>query len=203
MNILKDSRQVPKKKEYMANKMYSDIIYAWLQVHSYRREGENIRWIPKNEVKFTVIAEALGISRQTVSLKFKKLLSEELNLITFNKQLNRYELTQLSNNVAMLIQNGTLSKMVSALNENAINVYVYLFNRYWANKCKPFEFTIDQIKSNIGISTSTRSNDYIINDILSVLKKLGLLKYKIITKRKNSEVHSIFQMETMCNEIPS
>lgn len=30
MQLLKDSRQIPKEKEYMSNKLYSDIIYAWL-----------------------------------------------------------------------------------------------------------------------------------------------------------------------------
>lgn len=202
MQLLKDSRQIPKEKEYMSNKLYSDIIYAWLQVNSYWKEGESVRWIPKKEIKFTVIAEALGITRQTASTRFKKLLDESLGLITFNEEKQRYELCKLPSNFALLIQNGTLSKMVSALNENAISVYVYLFNRYWANDCRPFEFTIDQIKSAIGISVTTKSNNYIIDNILSILAKLELLEYDTITKVDGNQVRTVFQINNMSNEIP-
>lgn len=34
MKIAENSRQVPKKQEYVSAKDYSDIVYAWFQVNS-------------------------------------------------------------------------------------------------------------------------------------------------------------------------
>lgn len=203
MKILKDSRQMPKKKEYMANKMYSDIVYAWIQVNSQWDKESNIRWISKKDVKFTVIANDLGITRQTVSTKFKRLLdrddkgNEGLGLIVFNEELQRYELNLLSADAAMLVERGTLRKMVSALSENAINVFIYLLNRYLANQEQSFEFTLEQVKAAIGLGTQTRSNDYIITDILCVLKKLGLLDYQLDVKGEKT----VYRLEYMTNKI--
>ena len=40
-------------------------------------------------------------------------------------------------------------------------------------------FTLSQLKGIIGVSSNTRSNDYIINDILTILEKIGLIKVDI------------------------
>ena len=53
MEIEKNSRQVPKAKDYLANKCYHDIIYAYLQVNSDFEQDTNIRYIPKNKIRFT------------------------------------------------------------------------------------------------------------------------------------------------------
>ena len=53
--------------------------------------------------------------------------------MVFNEEKDRYELPTLDANMAMLIENKTLRKMISALNENSINVYIYLLNRYLEN----------------------------------------------------------------------
>jgi hypothetical protein len=45
--------------------------------------------------------------------------------------------------MATLIENGTLRMMISALNENTINIYIYLLNRFLANDEQSFEFTLD------------------------------------------------------------
>lgn len=203
MKILKDSRQMPKKKEYMANKMYSDIVYAWIQVNSQWDKQSNTRWINKKDVKFTVIADELGITRQTVSTRFKRLLDKDekgnagLGLIIYNDELQRYELSVLSPDVAMLIEKGTLRTMISALNENTINVFIYLLNRYLANQEQSFDFTIEQIKVILGLSIKTRSNDYIITDILRILKRIGLLNYKLNVKKEKT----IYKIIYMTNEI--
>ena len=51
----------------------------------------------------------------------------------------------------------------------------YLLNCYYSNNCRPFQFTLDQIKSYIGISTSTRSN----NDIITKAN-INILHLEII-----------------------
>lgn len=93
--------------------------------------------------------------------------------------------------------------MISALSEHSISVYTYLFSRYWANGCKSFEFSIESIKRAIGISVNTRSNDYIVKDILNVLSILELVSYQVIEKiNEKGEVKTVFQMQKMNNEIP-
>lgn len=199
---------MPSKVDYTANGLYSDVVYGWLQVNSCWSEGETVRWIPKKDVKFVDIGNALGISRQTASTKFKRLLDKDekgnvgLGLVHYNESKKRYELIELEEGIAMLIQNGTLSKMISALSEHSISVFTYLFKRYWANNCQPFEFTIDQIKRAIGISVATKSNNYIVDNILSVLAKLELLEYTTVTKMEQGEVKTVLQMTLMRNEIP-
>ena len=78
----------------------------------------------------------------------------------------------------MLVPYGTLQVLTSTVTENVISIFVYLLNRYFASVEKGFRYTIDELKSVIGLSTNTRSNNYIISSILLLLSKLGLLKYE-------------------------
>ena len=192
MQIQKDSRQIPKKQEIVADKMYSDVVYAWLQVNSCWDRDKNVRWIGKNQVSFSRISGDVGLSRQTVSNKFKRLL--EIGLVRLEQDLGRYELVSLRPDMAMLVERTTLRRMLSAFNENTINVYVYLLNRYLANRCRGYEFTIEQVKYFIGLSMRTSSNNYIIQDILDILERLGLLKYKVDEDR-------IYQVVQMANSL--
>ena len=187
---------MPKREEYTANKAYSDIVYGWLQVHSEWDRERGIRWVDKKTVNYSAMADQLGLTRQTVSTKFKRLL-DGLGLVTFNVELNRYELVQLSADMATLIENGTLRMMISALNENTINIYIYLLNRFLANDEQSFEFTLDQCKAFIGKGVGSHSNNYIVTDILCILSKLDLLKYK-------SDAHgvkTVYRVITVNNKI--
>lgn len=202
MKEIKNTRQMPKSHEYLANKAYSDIVYAWLQVNSeWDGERGHCRTIPKSRVKFVDIAEELDISRQTVSTKFKHLLDEGdgIGLVHYNQETKRYELALLPIEMAQLIENNTLRRMVSALNQNAISVYIYLFSRYCANGYKGFRFTMNQIKNAIGLSTKTRSNNYIITDILYVLQALKLLVYEEITTASSGNIETDFVIKEMSN----
>lgn len=204
MKILKDSRQMPKKQEWVADKMYSDVVYAWLQTNSEWDKELNVRWIAKKDVKYVRIAESLGITRQTASTKFKRLLDRDdkgqtgLGLVILNEEKSRYELPVLPPDVAMLIENGTLRKMVNTLNENSISVYIYLLGRFLAGKEQPFKVEIDQIKEFIGIALSSRGNNYIVTDILLVLGKLGLIEYELVLEK---EVRTVYQVNLVRNFI--
>lgn len=202
MKTIKDSRQMPRKKEYTANKAYSDIVYAWLQVNSeWDGQKGHARTIAKSKVRYVNIAAELGLSRQTVSTRFKKLLDVEggLGLVHLNELTGQYELALLPAEMAQLIESHTLRRMVSALNENAISVYIYLFSRYCANQFKEFQFTIEQVKGAIGISTQTRSNNYIITDILDILQKLELLEYESITSVNQDDIQTTLKIKSMAN----
>ena len=65
--------------------------------------------------------------------------------------------------------------------------------------------TIEQIKNHIGISTTTRSNDEIVSNILFVLQKLGVIKYTLATVKQDSDsfnnVKTIHQLDWITNDI--
>lgn len=177
LEIKANSRQMPKSKEICANKKYYDILYAYLQCISEKDENGS-RKFDKKEVNFTKLGNIFNLSRQTVSTKFKNL--KELGLIK-EADNDTYELISLEKDIATLVPYNTLKIITDALSENSISTYIYLFNCYYANGCKSFNFTLEQIKNYIGICTSTRSNDEIVTNILYVLEKIGLIKYSLTT----------------------
>ena len=167
---------------------------------SEKREDDS-RYILKKNVKYTRLAEALGLSRQTVSTRFKNLI--QLGLI--EEKVDTYELVKLDNNMAWLIQQELLQLMIDTLSQNTVSTYVYLFNRFYANENKPIQFTIEQIKNHIGISTTTRSNDEIVSNILFILQKLGIIKYSLTTLKQEGDnfnnVKTIHQLDWITNDI--
>lgn len=49
-----------------------------------------------------------------------------------------YELITLEKDIASLVPHNTLKLIADTLSDNSISTYIYLFNRYYANECKPF-----------------------------------------------------------------
>ena len=139
-------------------------MYSYLQYISVYEN--NIRYVNKQDINFSKLAEKFGLTRQTVSTKFKNL--KEMGLIK-ERNDKSYEIIVLEDNVATLVPYDTLGLLVNALSENAISTYVYLLKLYWANNQQPVQFTLEQIKRHIGICSTTRSNNDIITDILFVL----------------------------------
>lgn len=184
MQIVSNSRQIPKTKEYIANSNYYDNLYGYLQAMS-NWDGVlgHPRYVHKKDINYSRIAKDLNKSRQTISTKFKLMLegteeNEKSGLPPLvRKKDNVYELIALESNLAMLVPQSTLEILVSALNDHAISVYVYLFNRYYAGGRAPFQFTYTQLKGAIGIAVNSNGNNYIIKGILYVLEKIGLIKY--------------------------
>lgn len=196
-----NSRQIPKTKEICSNKKYNDILYAYLQCVSEKR-NDGCRIVDKKEINFTKLGKVFNLSRQTVSTKFKNL--KDLGLI---KELdnNTYEVITLEKELASLIPYDTLKLITDTLNENSISTYVYLLNCYYANNCKAFTFTLEQVKKHIGICSSTRSNDDIITNILYVLEKIGLIKYRLTSIKQDSDsfqnVKTIYELIWLTNQI--
>lgn len=143
------------------------------------------------------------MSRQTVSTKFKALQDKDgLNLIskTVDNRGN-YTLTLLPGDVASLIPYQTLKLLVDALNERCISTFVYLLTRYIANSEESFLFTLNDIKKHIGITTTTRSNDETITNILFVLQKLELIEYELTTQQNENGVKTIYCLKSLTNVI--
>ena len=60
-----------------------------------------------------------------------------------------------------------------------MNLFVYLLNRYLGNGETSFIVTHKELKSRIGLATTTTSNNSVINDILDILRRLGLIEYEL------------------------
>ena len=197
-------RQIPKTKEYCANKGYYDILYGYLQEQSQweKNQYNNRRYVEKSIINYSQLGRKLGLSRQTVSKKFKNLI--DLGLIK-DEQGDKYYLTPLSSDIASLIPNPTLKLITDTLNEYSISVYVYLLVRYIANGEEYFIFKLSDIKKHIGICATTRSNDDVIVNILFVLQKIGLIKYHLTTFQQNNieykDVKTIYQLDYLTNYI--
>lgn len=201
---LNNMRQIPKTKEYCANKEYYDILYGYLQQQSQweQKKNNNRRYVNKKLINFSQLGRQLGISRQTVSNKFKKLI--KLGLV-IDEPGDKYYLTPLSADIASLIPNPTLKLITDTLNEYSISVYVYLLMRYIANNEEMFQFKLSDVKKHIGICSTTRSNDEIITNILFVLQKIGLIKYRLTTLQQENvdykDVKTIYQLDYLTNYI--
>lgn len=143
MTIKKNSRQMPKTVDITAQKDYSDILYGYLQVNSIRDEETGERYVPKALARKTMIAEALGVTRQTITTRFNKLVS--LGLVENSSR--GPVLVDLAAKQAFLIPQDTLRKLVNTLSNNSITVYVYLLNRFIANSEHSYEFTISALKA--------------------------------------------------------
>ena len=208
MSIQKNSRQMPSSKIITKEKNYCDLLYAWLQCNSELLDMESrIRYIERKNVKWARIERDFTrqssdgviekvMDRKTIAKYFRHL--EEKGLVKLNKEDDNYYLTVLDNYEANLIEYKTLNKLMNVFQKNSINIYIYLFNRYFANDQKPFIVTMRQIKEFIGIAPSTTSNNMLVDDTLDILKRLKLLDYEIIYQ----DGKTMFQFKWVKNKLP-
>lgn len=195
MQLRSNSRQVPKNIEYTSDKKYSDLLYSYLQCIS-EYDG-SCRVIEKKKIKFSKIGDKIGLGRQTTSKRFKDLLI--LGLVKEEGEL--YILENLERNIAALVPYDVLQVLVDTLSDNSISIYVYLMNRFIANKEEPFDIYMDQLKTYVGISTSTTSNNTTIVNILNVLQKLGLIKFIVRKDSKEDEYRTKYIILSVSNFI--
>lgn len=178
MQIEKNSRQIPSNERYTANKNYSDILYGYLQHMSILDEALGMRYIEKKDIKYTKIAEDLGVTRQTVSKKFNNLVEE--GLLSFEGSSKRYYLLVLEAELATLLPDDTVKVLCNTLQERCLSVLAYLLKTYVQHKEQPCEVNLDVIKGYVGLNKANRgSNNEIIRDIFIVLSRLGLIQYKV------------------------
>ena len=208
MVIKKNSRQMPSTTSIVREKDYCDLLYAWLQCNS-ERENVNTsrRRIEKKKVKWASIERDFtrelsdgtiekAMSRKTIAKYFAYLLDSKL---VSDEGDDYYYLTVLDGSEANLIEYNTLLKMMNVFQKNSINIYIYLFNKYYTSSFQPFIATFRQIKEYIGIATTTTSNNAIIDDTIDILKRLGLLDYRIKILEDNK---TCFEFLWVKNELP-
>ena len=178
---------MPTNRMLVREKNYCDLLYAWLQCNSERvHPTSRERCIAKSKVKWAAIERDFTrelsdgtiekiMDRRTVAKYFNFLLTQGL----IKLEEDTYYLTLLEGSEAHLIEYNTLSKLMNVLQKNSLSIYIYLYNRYYANNSKPFIATMKQIKEYIGVATTTTSNNVFIDDTLDILKRLNLLDYEL------------------------
>lgn len=185
---------MPTNRMLVREKNYCDLLYAWLQCNSERvHPASRERCIAKSKVKWAAIERDFTrelsdgtiekiMDRRTVAKYFNFLLAQ--GLIKLEEDI--YYLTLLEGSEAHLIEYNTLSKLMNVLQKNSLSIYIYLYNRYYANNSKPFIATMKQIKEYIGVATTTTSNNVFIDDTLDILKRLNLLDYELTLQEGKS-----------------
>lgn len=208
---------MPATTDIVRQKDYCDLLYAWIQCNSERvsfiateqphkiprriaKKMINYSSIEKDFTRPNVEGKAEKImSRKTISKYFNYLIDKGL---IYEKENDKdyYYLAVLDQHSANLIEYNTLSKLQNTLQKSSISIYIYLFNRYFANGCEPYQVTIRQIKEYIGIATSTTSNNLLVTDTLDILKRLGLVSYDTIFDQKEMKSHII--INGVRNQLP-
>lgn len=178
MEMQHNSRQIPSNERYTANKKYSDLVYGYLQQKSTLDETNGIRFLMKKEIKYTQMAEDLGLSRQTASRKFNDLIAEDL--VYYDEENRRYVLTKLEADLAALLPCDTVRVLCVNLKERSLSTLAYLLKSYFQHGQTSYEVNLDILKAHVGLSVDNRGrNNQTIKDILLLLKKLGFIEYHI------------------------
>ena len=186
------NRQVPSIRAITTEKDYCDLLYAYIQCNS-ERIGPTTqgRKIAKSKVKFLEIERAFTkiidgveektMTRYSIAKYFKKLI--EMNLLYEDDNDKKYYyLTVLEPDEANLIDYRTLEQLMNVMQRYSISIYVYLYNRFFANTQQAYTLTLSQVKDFIGIATSTTSNNYRIVCTFDILQRLGLLSFELVWK---------------------
>lgn len=185
---------MPTNRMLVREKNYCDLLYAWLQCNSERvHPTSRERCIAKSKVKWAAIER--DFTRELSDGTFEKIMDRRTIAKYFNflvaqglvkLEEDTYYLTLLEGSEAHLIEYNTLSKLMNVLQKNSLSIYIYLYNRYYANNSKPFIATMKQIKEYIGVATTTTSNNVFIDDTLDILKRLNLLDYELTLQEGKS-----------------
>ena len=91
---------------------------------------KKVRLFEKKAINYSQLATVFGLTRQTLSTRFKNLI--KMGLVAEYNDIY-YELPTIEEKEAMLIPFQTLKILTDTLSENAISTYAYLFNRWYAN----------------------------------------------------------------------
>lgn len=185
------NRVIPLTKDFMEDKKTNDIVWGFLQIHSYKTK-DNKRIVYKSQAKTydiynyfmkdkektdkPIISEAT--IRNTIKLYKKiKIITEEKVLDNYNRLVDVYVLKQDFERF-QFIKTNTLKYLVDTSNLNVIKVYTYLLNKFIYKKKNndKYSFTKKELCESIGYSYRKESIDKL-NNILTCLKNNGLIQY--------------------------
>ena len=174
--------QIPDIIAYTANKKYNDLLYGVLQQLSYTQtqlDGTKIRYVDK--MSYEQMGKKIHVYRTTASKCFQELVG--LGLVQYEKDENgkikRYILTQLPQDVASLVPEETLSTINQNFSRYLVSIYILLVKIYNSKQVNRQSFVVRmaRIKSFIGVSITTTSNNEQIVNRLKILNTVGLIKW--------------------------
>lgn len=167
---------IPLSDDFIQNKKINDILYGWIQEHSYYDINLKTRIINKKDIKFSVMESELSITRKTLSIDFKYLVDNEYLLLD---GLNENYIIKEIKGRFSLIGHTQLSHMVMSNYKNVIKVYCLLKAYYDMNKNDSF-FTQTILLDKIGYNSKTTSNHKMMRNIIDWLVSNKYLEYECI-----------------------
>ena len=162
----------------MADNKICDLTYGKITIESKFDKDKNQRYIKKNDVNLTLWAEALDISRQTLSTRLKYLIT--VGLIEEDSQ---YYIMPIASEHFFDIEEETFKQLVASAHKNLIRVYICLlgWHKFCQKKGTRYQFSIDSLNKELKISVNT-NNRAKTTYIIDTLERLGLIKvsdYKV------------------------
>ncbi len=167
---------IPLSDSFIQDKKINDILYGWLQEHSYFDLDSKVRIIDKKNIKFSIMESELNITRKTLSTDFKYLIDNDY--LIFNEINGNYVIKEIKGRFS-LIGHTQLSHMVMSNYKNVIKIYCLLKAYYDMNKQDSF-FTQTILLDKIGYNSRTTSNHKMIKNIIDWLVNNKYLEYECI-----------------------
>ena len=148
-----NKRRMPTGDGIMNDKMFNDLIYAYLQSVSYRNPSKEDRYVWKKDFNKTEISKKLNIGYKTFCRNIKYMLD---NNFIIEKE-DRYELPKVSQWNAYMPIN-TLNCLINTNNKKLIKVYSYLYQLKNTMKSKAY-FTKGNLLIRMGYKINNKNGE--------------------------------------------
>lgn len=167
MKTLPNSRQFPSKDTMLKDKKMHDILYMLMQSMSeWSGDHSTPRYVLKEKVNKSQMAKACGYkTRNTLYTHLTNLVKEGY----IQETDAMYLLPNFKPGEYFLIPYDTALFLIDTQATNVIKVYVYLANRWMANRQQGFGITYKKLCDTIGIYWNDQRNRDTISSILLTL----------------------------------
>ena len=188
------TRRFSLENDFM-NYKSDDLLYGFMRNISTSKDG--LEYLPlKNFQKVKkVIAGLCGYSVRQINNKILKL--KEVGLIKETEigvNTQSYIFPYDYAGSYKIINKDMLSYLINTRNSNVIRIYLYLLNKYEWKKGE-YLFTVGELKRALGYSDFTKTADSMIRDVLTSLKKEGIIKFEKVWCEEVNEQGKPFPVE--------
>lgn len=183
---IQNNRAFTTDRNDLQNKNFCDLLYLILLSLS-DWDGEN-RYVKKKNFTKAQLAKICGISPNTMTKKFKELLSTEEGKIPFLvEEKDRYVFTDRAAFILVPAETIEWLLIYNQIPEDTFKIYAYLANKFFFEyQEKSFGFTITELLNVLGYNTSAHNNKKIVAK-LELLYGIGMLDYEFAASPKKGE----------------
>lgn len=191
-------RVITLKDQFMKDKTINDIIYGYLQLHSYLKQDKNgiqynTRYVYKDDLSINKLQEYFrqnvhkcNISLSTLKRVISKLIQNNLLQQSIINNKDAY-IIPYQTRYFVQIKTDVLEYLTNTANRNVIKIYIYLKARYNYKYPDKYLFSKRQLLSAIGYKSLSTDNYRMIGDILLCLSNNQLIRcHQEYTKANNS-----------------